>query len=90
LKLICAAWSAGMVIGFLSRRTIGINGFLFLLVLLLRAFLTVPGESGPNAPVFALTFYRMILPFIVLTVLVVAPAFRGMHDGFRFSRRFAQ
>jgi hypothetical protein len=89
-KLMFAAWAGGLTLGFLSRRAIGINGFLFLLVLVLRALTTTPGEYGPNAPVFALNFYRLVLPCIVLTMLVLIPAFRGMHDGLKLSRRFAQ
>jgi hypothetical protein len=81
LTLICAAWSGGLALGFLSRRAIGINGLLFLLVLLLGTLPTPARDSGPNAPVFSLTFYRVVLPFLVLAVLVLIPAFAGMHHG---------
>jgi hypothetical protein len=46
------------------------------------------GAEGGNGPVFAFGFYRLILPFLVMVLFVMIPAFRGMHDGVRFSRRF--
>jgi hypothetical protein len=90
LKLILAAWSAGLALGFLSRRAIGVSGSLFLLVLLAGVLLTPHDQQGANAPVFALSFYRVVLPVLILAVLVLIPAFRGMHDGLRFSRRFTR
>ena len=87
-KLIFAAWSAGLALGFTSRRSIGSNGFLFLLVLVAGLLLTPHSQDGGNAPVFMLSFYRRVLPILMLAVLVVIPSIRGMHDGRRFSRRF--
>jgi hypothetical protein len=87
-KLTFAAWSAGLALGFLSRRSIGVNGFLFLCMLLAGVLLTPHDWHGANAPVFALSFYRIVLPVLILAVLVLVPAFRGMHDGLKFSRRF--
>ena len=87
-KLIFAAWSAGFAIGFVSRKAICVHGLLFFLLLLPGVLLTASKYRGLNGPVFALNFYRLILPFLVVTVLVLIPALRGMHDGLRFSRRF--
>ena len=50
--------------------------------------LTPHSQDGGNAPVFMLSFYRRVLPILMLAVLVVIPSIRGMHDGRRFSRRF--
>lgn len=85
LTLACAAGSGGLALGFLSRRAIGINGLLFLLVLLV-SLSTTTRDSGPNAPVFALTFYRVVLPFLVLALLVLVPAFAGMQQGLRLAK----
>ncbi len=45
-----------------------------------RAF-HLPSLPDPNAPVVALTFYRVIFPLIVQAVLVAAPAMSGMRHG---------
>ncbi|HEY3453238.1 MAG TPA: hypothetical protein VGK64_01470 [Bryobacteraceae bacterium] len=87
-KLIFVAWSAGLALGFISRRSIGSNGLLFLLVLVAGLLLRPHSQDGGNGPVFLLSFYRRVLPIVMLAVLVVIPSIRGMHDGLRFSRRF--
>lgn len=40
-----------------------------------------PALLDPNAPVFALAFYREMFPFIVQAVLVVGPSLWGMRRG---------
>jgi hypothetical protein len=43
----------------------------------------VPGIPDPNAPVFAIAFYREMFPFIVQAIFVVFPALWGMREGSR-------
>lgn len=45
-----------------------------------RAF-GLPSLPDPNAPVFALSFYREMFPLIVQAVLVVGPSLWGMRQG---------
>lgn len=83
------------MLGSLSRRTIRINGALFCLLLLLGELLGAPKQLGPllllsrgrdydaNAAVFSLTFYGVIFPLIVQTVLVLLPSLWGMRQGLR-------
>ena len=41
----------------------------------------------PNAPVFALALYRVVFPFALQVLLVVAPALLGMHWGGRLKQQ---
>jgi hypothetical protein len=90
LALMCLSWTVGFAVGGLSRRTIWVTCALFCLMLSL-------GETGQwrfgnrardfdgNAAVFALTFYRVVFPLIVQTVLVMLPALWGMRQGIRLA-----
>jgi hypothetical protein len=85
LMLIVWSWTTGFALGSLSRRAIWINGALFCLVLFGGTLgSTTAGLHNPgNAAIFSLTFYRVALPLIVRTVLIVLPAVWGMRNGFR-------
>jgi hypothetical protein len=90
VALMCLSWTIGFAVGGLSRRTIWVTCALFCLMLSL-------GETGQwrfgdrardfdgNAAVFALTFYRVVFPLIVQTVLVMLPALWGMRQGIRLT-----
>jgi hypothetical protein len=47
----------------------------------LRRAFPLPGLPAPNDPVFALAFYRVMLPLIVQALLVVIPSVSGMRHG---------
>jgi hypothetical protein len=47
----------------------------------LHRTLGLPSLPDSNAPVFELTFYRLIFPLIVQAILVVAPALWGLRQG---------
>ena len=85
LALICWSWTGGWMLGFLSRRTIGINGTLFCLLLALAEIWGGPRpyHAGNNDAVFSQGFYRVLFPLIVQAVLVLLPALRGMQKGLR-------
>ena len=84
LVLMCVSWSSGFVLGFVSRRTIVINGALFCLVLVIAEFLGAPQTHYPwHEAVFSLIFYDWVFPLIVQTVLVLLPSLWGMHRGRR-------
>jgi hypothetical protein len=78
----CWAWTAGFVVGLVSRRTILINGPLFCLVLLLGELAMPPADRfGPNGAVFLLPSYRIVFPLIVLSVVAILPSAWGMRHG---------
>jgi hypothetical protein len=83
LTLVSWAWTCGFVLSSLSRRAVWANGSLFCLVVF-GEFLAVPRyTSGGNTAVFSLTFYRVVFPVILRTLLVVLPALLGMQKGRR-------
>jgi hypothetical protein len=78
------SWSAGFVLGALSRRAIAVNGALFCLVLLGVEWWSAPKSRYYVAgAVFAKTLSSLILPVILLAILVVLPAVWGMYQGRR-------
>jgi hypothetical protein len=86
LTLMCWSWTCGFVLGSLSRRTVGVNGALFCLVVF-GELLAVPQQHNPfTAAVFSLTFYSVVLPLILRAVLLLLPALWGMHKGLRRAR----
>jgi hypothetical protein len=83
--LFCWSWTSGYVLGSLSRRTIAVNGALFCVVLF-GELLAVPQRHNPaNAAVFSLTFYSMVFPLMLRTMLVLVPVLWGMQRGARRS-----
>jgi hypothetical protein len=95
LTLMCWSWTIGFVLGALSRGAIPVNGALFCVMLVFGELVGAPRVFGlfmhrardfdNNAAVFALTFYRVVFPLIVQTVLVMLPALWGMRQGFRLA-----
>jgi hypothetical protein len=85
LTLICWAWTIGFALGSLSRRAIWMTRALFSLVLFGGALGSTPAAvlNPAHAEVFSLTFYRVVLPVILPTVLVWLPALWGMRRGIR-------
>jgi hypothetical protein len=85
LCLLCWSWTTGFVLGSVSSRTIGVNGFLFCLAVFAGTLgTTSTARINPaNAEVFQLSFYGVWFPWIVRTFLVVIPALSGMRTGFR-------
>jgi hypothetical protein len=82
LALVFWSWSGGFVLGILARRTIAVHGALFCLVLLFAEVLGAAQYHAPwHAAVFSLTFYDVIFPLIVQTVLVLLPSIWGMDRG---------
>jgi hypothetical protein len=77
------AWTCGFVLSALSRRTAWLNGSIFCLVGF-GEFLAIPQyHVGGNSMVFSLTFYRVVFPVTLRTLLVVLPALLGMQTGRR-------
>lgn len=85
--LIAWSWTSGFVLGSLSRRAIWVNGALFYLALFAGTLgSTTVGRRNPfNAAVFSLTFYSVVWPVILQTLLVVLPALWGMRKGLRLT-----
>jgi hypothetical protein len=89
LLLTGSSWIGGFAIGLLPRPTLPVNGTA-LCVLLIGELVAVPRlleyrlslhtapDFHPNGPVFALTFYRVILPALVQIGLVLMPSLWGM------------
>ncbi len=91
LTLVCWSWTAGFVLGSISRRTVPAFGVLFCLMLVFGGLLDVPRYLAyflpyrplfpeTDDPVFALAFYRVMLPLLVQAVLAAVPSLRGMRQ----------
>lgn len=101
LTLICWSWTAGFVLGSVSRRIIQLYGVVFCLMLVFGGLLGAPLylayffqynmhrpiSSATGDPISGLVFYRAMLPLIVQTVLVAIPSLFGMRQGAE-ARRF--
>lgn len=96
IALMCWSWTGGLLLGYLSRRTIWSNAAFLSFGLLLGALLHPPPfieslflphhdrfGADPNGAVFAVTFYRVVFPLIVQYVLVLLPSLLGMRQGLR-------
>jgi hypothetical protein len=91
LMLFCFSWTSGFMLGILARRTIAASGALFCLLLVFGKLLGAPPRflghalsftaRDLNAAVFELTFYRVMFPLIVQSVLVLVPSLWGMRQG---------
>jgi hypothetical protein len=87
LTLICWSWTSGFVLAALSRRTLPVSGALFCFVLLFRALLGAPQYHYPwHTAVFSLTFYNVMFPLIVQTILVLPVSLWGMTRGLRLAK----
>jgi hypothetical protein len=88
LKLSCWSWTAGFVLGWVSRpRSVRLNSILLCLVLVFGALLgspvyfeymsrtfAPPNVADPGNSVNALRFYHAVFPVIVQATLVAVPA----------------
>jgi hypothetical protein len=97
LTLVCWSWTGGFLLGCASRGIIQVNRALFGLMLSFGALLGAPLylehywqylhrvfsrlPPDPNSAVFAVGFYRLMLPLIVQAVLVLVPALWAMRYG---------
>jgi len=94
LTLVCWSWTAGFVLGSLSRRIAPVYRVLFCLMLVFGVLWGAPRyldflleqirrPESPDAsdPISALAFYRHVLPLIVQTLLVAVPSMWGMRRG---------
>jgi hypothetical protein len=94
LTLVCWSWTAGFVLGSISRRIAPVYGVLFCLMLVfgglfgaprylayLWQYIDRPASPDTHDPIFALAFYRAMLPLIVQAALVAVPSLWGMHRG---------
>jgi len=91
VTLACLSWTGGFVLGSLSRARSALNSLLFCLILFLGQIIGAPLYSAfldgklfgglhlldVNAPVFEVSFYRVVLPVMVQIVLVAIPALWG-------------
>lgn len=87
ITLIGWSWTTGFVLGSLSRRTVWITGTLFCLVVVGGALgiTTAARANSFNDAVFSLTFYGVMWPVILQTLLVVLPGLWGMRKGLRLT-----
>jgi hypothetical protein len=83
LALIFWSWTVGFAVGSLSRRAVWINGTAFCVLMLRETVAVRAAHYGVNAAAFAVGFYRFVLPAMLLTTLVLIPAFLGMSKGTR-------
>lgn len=85
VTLICWSWTCGFVLGALSRRTVWINGALFVLVVFAATLdtTTTARHNTFNDAVFSITFYNLVFPVMLRTLFVLLPALSGMHRGAR-------
>jgi hypothetical protein len=94
LTLVCWSWTAGFVLGSLTRRIVPACGVLFCLALVFGGLVGAPqyfaylihsinrpASADESDPISALVFYRLMLPFIVQVVLVAVPSLLGMRQG---------
>uniref|UniRef100_Q01QT7 Uncharacterized protein n=1 Tax=Solibacter usitatus (strain Ellin6076) TaxID=234267 RepID=Q01QT7_SOLUE len=83
--LACWSCAAGFLIGTLSRRAGTAKGVLFCLIVLATPLVQSPRSLARdfegNAAVFAMTFYRVVFPALVLVLLVLVPALWAMRKG---------
>jgi hypothetical protein len=80
VTLIAWSWTSGFVLGSLSRRTVWITGTLLCVVVIGGTLgSTTTGRANSfNAAMFSLTFYGVVFPWLLRTVLVLLPALWGM------------
>lgn len=99
LTLVCWSWTAGFVLGFVSRRIVQAYGAALCLILTGGLFgaprylayffqynIHRPISSDTHDPVSGLLFYRVMLPLIVQALLVAVPSLVGMRQGVNAGR----
>jgi hypothetical protein len=85
LTLALTSWTAGVAVASTSRRTIWSHGVLFSLLLFggTLGSTTTAAINPANAEVFSHTFYLVVFPTLVRTVVVLLPAAWGLRSGIR-------
>jgi hypothetical protein len=80
LTLVAWSWTAGFVLGSLSRSAAWLNATLFAVILFAGTVgtVTTATANGNNGAVFSEAFYRVAYPILVRGILVVWPALRGV------------
>jgi hypothetical protein len=80
LTLAAWSWTAGFVLGSLSRSAAWLNATLFIVILFAgtAGTATMATTNSNNAAIFSEVFYRVAYPILVRVVLVVWPALRGI------------
>jgi hypothetical protein len=81
VTLVGWSWSAGFVLGSLSRRTSWVTVSLFCLAALGGAL--ADDASNPNNPTSSSTFYSLIWPVLLPTLVVVVPSLAGLRRAHR-------
>lgn len=81
--LTSASWASGFVIAIFSRHAFWVTGGLFCLAVLGAFAVTMPTVAEQHAAVFAVTFYRVVLPPLAATMLILIPSIWGMRSAFR-------
>jgi hypothetical protein len=94
----CWSWTTGLLLGWSARRTLWLQGAVFFAVVVtvgacgfpqsLKHILALQRarDFQGNATVFALMFYRQVLPKILEILLVILPAWLGMRQRFRIDQ----
>lgn len=85
IMLGCIAWTAGVLLAGIARRTLWTNGVVLCLVLLCANTFTLPQPQhvlafDGNAPVHEDVFYRSIFPLLFQCLCILLPAFLGMRQ----------
>jgi len=78
LKLVCWAWTSGLILGLMLRRAVWLGALLFIFVLLSLTELIILKHWMANSAVSSVAFYRNAMPFLILLSLVFVPALRGI------------
>ena len=93
LILACWSWTGGFVLGSLSRGMSALNSLLLCLILFFEEIIGAPSYDAfvhhalfrdlhlpdPNAAIFDVSSYRVVLPVVVQILLVAIPALWGFH-----------
>ena len=85
VALILWAWTIGLAVASVSRRTVWATYALFGLVLFAGTFgsTTTAVRNSANAAVFSLTLYSVGLPLVFRIVFILLPALHGMRKAIR-------
>jgi hypothetical protein len=100
LLLVCWSWSAGILLGAIARGFIRLNARLFVVSLVSCTVFATPAyldrwtwhvsrpvSSDPNGVVFALEFYRNLLPPLLACALVALPVVSALRSRFTLEDR---
>lgn len=88
----CVAWTAGVLLAGIARRTFWSNGALLCLVLLCGNAFALPQPEqvlafNNNAAVNADVFYRSIFPLLLQCLCILIPAFLGMRQATQMDKQ---